>query len=426
MFSLPTKLLAQNPVYKNYLAASTVSLLGSSIFDIAMPLYVFEKTQSPFALSLVSLGLNLPYFLTAPLTGYLVDHFDKRKVLIFSDIGQALAMLFLIFYDFFGAPALWPILATIFVAKTLMILFETVASFHLIPALVPPNSLADANSWFLSSQRLIQIAGPMFGGLLMTVMGCRSCILANLLSFGATLYFVYRMKNLSQIIDRDLAQRGQPSLSPIVIFKNFGESVRYIWKSSLFRPFIFVLFFWNLTCFTRNSPTLTYYFTGLKAFSAADYGFVMSLVGFMELLGFFWAAGLYRRFEFARTFSGSCFWQAILSTFLLLFYSHPFALAVMFGVSRMGSSVINMGTFMIRQTEVPRERMGAINASIRMHFMLAAPISALFQGFIIEYFGVFPSLLFGALCLWVTFLLSRRVGEAYDGEIAKATSPIAA
>ena len=420
MFSLPTNLLIKHPIYRNYLAASTISLLGSNIFDIAMPLYIFNRTQSPMALALVSLGLNLPYFLTAPFTGYTVDHFDKRKVMLVSDIGQALTMLLLIVYDLVGSNSLWPILILVFAAKTLMILFETVASFHLIPALVPPESLADANTWFLSSQRLIQILGPIMGGLLMTVFGFKSCIFANFLSFGATLFFVFRMKNLSHVIDGDRLNELNPSISPIAIFKNFRESVRYIWRSSLFRPFIFTLFCWNLTCFTRNSPSVTFYFNGLKNFSPADYGFVMSLVGFMELLGFFWATGFYRRFEFAKTFSGACFWQAAIATIGMCFYGHPFAFAVMFGVSRMGSSIISMGTFLIRQTEVPRNQIGAVNASIRMHFMLSAPLSAIAQGVIIEHLGVGTSFVLGVVTLWATFWLSKKVGTAYVGSFGKA------
>ena len=79
-----------------------------------------------------------------------------------------------------------------------------------------------------------------------------------------------------------------------------------------------------------------------------------------------------------------------MGTLALLLVSRgvPLGQALVFGLSRVGSSVLSMGSFLIRQTEVPREKLGAVNASIRMHFMAGAPLSALFQGFIIKHFRV--------------------------------------
>src|SRR4051794_22471095 len=95
----PRSLPARNPVFRNFLAASTISLLGTSIFEIAMPLYVLNRTHSVLYLSLVTLCLHLPYLLMAPFTGYLVDHFDKRRIMIQSDLGQVLCLAFLVIYE---------------------------------------------------------------------------------------------------------------------------------------------------------------------------------------------------------------------------------------------------------------------------------------------------------------------------------------
>jgi hypothetical protein len=92
-------LLSRNPVFRNFLCASVVSLLGSSIFDIAMPLYVLGRTHSAFALSLVHIGLTLPFFLMAPFTGYSADYLNKRRVMLFSDTGQVVCLTFLILYE---------------------------------------------------------------------------------------------------------------------------------------------------------------------------------------------------------------------------------------------------------------------------------------------------------------------------------------
>jgi MFS transporter, DHA3 family, macrolide efflux protein len=422
---LSHRLLEKHPIFRNFLAATTISQLGSAIFDIAMPLYVWERTHSAMGLSLVAIGLHLPYFLMAPLTGYCVDHFDKRKVMLLSDVGQVVMMLLLILNDFRSSLSVWPLFFAIFVAKTCMLVFETVGTFQLIPALVPEETLSGANTWFLSAQRLIQILGPLSGGVMMSYGGFRICILVNLLSFGATLYFVFGMKNLSELIhSRGYGSQGGGPMTTRAVLGSFLESVRYIWKSPVFRPFVYLMFFWNLSSLCPGTPSLTYYFCGLKHFSAARYGVVVSLVGLFSIAGFAISDHIYQRFDFFRSFVGGCWFQAIVASVSVLFFGYPGALAVIFALSRGGSSIVSMGTFLLRQTEVPKSQIGAVNASIRMFFMIAAPLSAYLQGILITKYGVGVSFALGALCLFGAGWYAQAVGTAY--ETLKASDRMAA
>jgi len=405
--------LERNPVFRQFLSASAISLLGSSIFDIAMPLYVWERTHSAIALSMVNVGLLLPYFVMAPLTGYSVDQFDKRRVMLLSDLGQVCAMLFLLLYDLSGSAAIWPIVCVVFVAKTMMITFETVTTFQLVPALVPPGDLSQANTWFLSSLRGIQIVGPLTAGVLMTVLGVRACVALNILSFGATLYFVYSMKNLTAMIEGPEPQPKPPVRLQSMI-DNFTQSASYVWKSELFRPFIFLMFFWNLSSLIPNTPSIIYYFTADHHFTPAEYGLVVSLIGIFGIAGYLLSGPLYERVSFNKAFVGSCLWQATLGTVSLAFLPTPLAMSIVFAVSRMGSSVLNMGTFLIRQTRVPKARMGGVNSCLRMFFMSAAPVSAFCQGIILHKFGVALSFALGAACLWGTVWYAREVGAKFQ------------
>ncbi|MBI4404706.1 MAG: MFS transporter [Deltaproteobacteria bacterium] len=411
------RLLQKNHLFRDFLAASTISLLGTSIFDIAMPLYVLQRTHSAIALSLVTVGLTLPFSLMAPLTGYLADHFDKRRVMLGSDIGQVLFLCLLLGLEFSGMSALWPILVIIFCAKTLMILFETVTTFQLVPALVDKEDLSDANACFLSSYRLIQIVGPLAGGILMGTLGVRVCILINVLSFGATLYFVYKMKNLSEIID---GAEKKPFFSPLLInprevFRNFSASLKYVWQSKLFRPFVLLMFLWNMTSLAPTTPSMTYYFTELHLFTSSQYGLVISVFGLIGILGYLGAGSIYRHYQLKTIFIFSAVWQATLASLAALFVSFPTTFIVLFAFSRFGASLLSMGTFLLRQTEIPKNITGGVNSCLRMFFMSAAPLSAFLQGILVHHFGVIPSFVLGSVCLWGTFFFSRNVAVAYQG-----------
>ncbi len=406
-------LMKRNNVFRYFLTATSVSLLGTSIFDLAIPVYVINTTHDVISLSLTNVALNLPFFLMAPLTGHLVDNFNKRRVMLGSDIGQVVCLVFLLAYLWTGHTTLWPILLTVFVAKTLMILFETVATFQLIPALVDSHDLSEANTWFLSLQRVIQIVGPLLAGILLATSGVRGCVLVNTISFGATLFFVLRMKNLNELIRNNGGFEENHSLSPRAIKNNFFESVKYIWHSPLFKPFVLMMFLWNLSPLLPSTPSMTYYFTQTHQFSEAQYGMIASFFGFVGIIGFLCAGYFYKKYDFSPTFSGSGIWLAGFAAVSLLFLNHPIALAVVFGIGRIGGSVLSMGTFFLRQTNIPKSRMGGVNACLRMFFMSSMPISALLQGYLINHFGVGTSFALGALAIIGTSYYASKTAVAY-------------
>ncbi len=407
-------LLKRNTLFRNFVLASNISLLGTNILDIAVPLYILEMTHSPVALAVVSIALNLPYFLMAPITGYCVDNLDKRRVMLFSDLGQVVCMLFLIFVDSTFSDSIWLICITVFVAKTLMTLFETVSTFQLIPALVESKDLAEANACFLTIYRLIQVVGPLLGGILLGMLGFRVCILINLASFGATLYFVFTLRNLTELIDGPNKSIATNPLSLRSISKEFSESTSYIWNSNLFKPFVLLMFLWNFSSLIPNTPSLIFYLKELQGFSSEEYGSMISIISFVGVVGFFWSHTLYKNFDFYTTFVGAALWQAALSTLAVIFFNHPVTLVIVLALSRVGSSILSMGTFLIRQTEIPKNKIGGVNACLRMLFMSSAPISALIQGQLLAHLGIGVSFAIGVICLWGSLWYAHIAGNSYQ------------
>ena len=412
----PNEFWKKNRLFRHFLSASTISLLGSNVFDVAVPVYVATKTGSVYALAAATIALHLPFFLMAPVTGYLVDNFNKRKILLYSDLGQVICLALLFLYELFSAQSLGPLLLAVFVAKTLMILFETVATFQLIPALVPETDLSKANAWFLSAQRFIQVLGPLVAGLLISAFGINSCILLNVVSFAATLFFVLRMSNLDQILGEEKSMGHWRSITLGDIATNFTDSFHFIWRSPVFKPFVFMMFLWNLSSINPNHPTITHYFTILRKFTPSEFGAIISAIGGMGILGFFISGTFYQRAGFKRAFIGGTLWLATFSTLSLFLFNTPIALGLGIAFSKMGSSLLSMGTFFLRQKNIPRAKMGGVNACLRMLFMMATPLSCLVQPVLVEKLGSLASFIFGAGCLWGTTYYAVKVARAYSSQ----------
>jgi predicted MFS family arabinose efflux permease len=415
MTNLSQSLPARNKRFRHFLYASTVSLIGSNVFDIAMPLYALQRSGSAMDLSLLMMALYLPHFLMAPITGFLSDRPKKRESLLFADIGQIVFLSLLSLFLFMGDASLWPVLLSVFFVKSLMLTFENISQFQLIPALVGAENLASGNTWFLSLHRVIQIIGPLLGGLLMHYFGVQSCIWINIVSFAATLLFTWKFRSLDQLLHAGPAPRLAMESEPNLVI-TFQRSLQFIWKSPIFHPFILLMFLWNLSSLTLNSPSLTYYFTVTHQLTSAEYGLVVSGFGLIGIVGFVLSPELYRRRPFSKVFERSALFQAAFGTLCLIPMGMPVLFGALFGVSRAGSSVLSMGSYFIRQTRVPREQNGAINASLRMFFMAAAPASSLLQGWMIETWGIRSAIAMGICCLWGTWWYSRALAKQFETE----------
>jgi dTMP kinase len=92
------------------------------------------------ALSLVMVARMLPGFLLAPLVGALVDRLDRKRVMVFSDLGRAALLALVPFFDF-----LIGLVVASFVLE-LLALFRGPATAATVPNLVPEENLAGANS----------------------------------------------------------------------------------------------------------------------------------------------------------------------------------------------------------------------------------------------------------------------------------------
>src|SRR5688500_20396837 len=77
-------------------ATQTMSIIGSQLSGLAIGYYVFAQTGQATPLLLVSLFGMLPSIFAANVGGMLADRWDRRKLMLLSDAGQALCTLLLL------------------------------------------------------------------------------------------------------------------------------------------------------------------------------------------------------------------------------------------------------------------------------------------------------------------------------------------
>ena len=161
-----------------------VSLIGSGLTRFAIGVWVYERTGSAAQFTLITLFAFLPGLLAAPFAGALIDRWDRRWVMFWSDLGPAAGTLALVLLVRAGALEVWHI----YVAVALGSVFNTFqwpAYMASTTLLVPKRHLGRANGMMQFGQAAGEVVAPVLAGLLIAAVGMAGVILID---FGTFLF----------------------------------------------------------------------------------------------------------------------------------------------------------------------------------------------------------------------------------------------
>lgn len=107
-------LLTRNRDYRHVWLGEVVSFLGDWFQMIALYTIVQELSDSTRAVAMVLIAKTLPIFLVMPIAGPLIDRFDRRKLMIFTDVARAVCVFGLILAHRLGSlPLLFSVLVVL-------------------------------------------------------------------------------------------------------------------------------------------------------------------------------------------------------------------------------------------------------------------------------------------------------------------------
>lgn len=143
----------------------TISLFGDGIFFVAIAWQVYELSNAPTALSVVGIAWTLPMVAFLLVGGVVSDRFDRRRVMIVSDVFRFLAVGAIGLLSISGELSLAILLGLVAVYGAADALFPP-AFGAIVPDIVPQHLLLEANSIDMFVRTLMsRMAGPAVGGL---------------------------------------------------------------------------------------------------------------------------------------------------------------------------------------------------------------------------------------------------------------------
>lgn len=157
--------LSQHRSFVAFWFARTTSSFGFQMLSIAVGWQIYSITGRAWDLGLIGLVQFLPAVLLALPAGHVADQLDRRRVVLFGQIAECLAIAVLAGLTLVQHTDEVIILGLIFIisiARTL----EAPSLQSMLPALVPPAMLARATAANGASMQTASMLGPALGGFL--------------------------------------------------------------------------------------------------------------------------------------------------------------------------------------------------------------------------------------------------------------------
>ncbi|MBC8167714.1 MAG: MFS transporter [Bryobacteraceae bacterium] len=222
-------LLRRNRNYRYLWLGQVVSEVGDHFNTIAVLSLALQMTGSGAAVGGVMIARTLPAVLAAPVAGVMLDRFDRRKIMIASDIVRAVvALLFVLVLTHNQQWLLYLLSALLVFASP----FFSSGRSAILPRIASAEELPGANALTQTTGYLTLTFGAMLGGLSTQQFGYEWAFVANALSFAFSAFAVWKLRSpIGFYAHREEIELQQAKRSHFWL--EFTASLRYIQRTPL-------------------------------------------------------------------------------------------------------------------------------------------------------------------------------------------------
>jgi MFS family permease len=321
------------PAFRRLLTALAVSQIGDWLYNLALVVLVYDRTHSAAWAGVTTAARVVPVVALGPLGGVLADRFDRRRIMIVSDLARMGLMVLLAAV----AAARLPILLAPLIAAT-----ATAFSAPYLPcvAAVTPRVVEDADLPGANAARsavagLGIIVGPALGGLLLLLGSPAFAFALNAVTFGLSALALLAIR-----ADGAFATRRAPG-QPAGLFREIAQGAAALRA----HPAALRLVGADIMCSTlygTQTVLLLIVARGL-GLGAQGYGYLFAAIGVGGLLGTA-LAGRASRGSRPRLVLAGALLAAGLPTMLLAVTHWPAAAIVLTGLTGMGALLVEIMT----------------------------------------------------------------------------------
>ena len=161
-------------------AGGLISIAGDWVLRAALPFFVYARTGSTIATAGMIVAELAPGALLSSAAGVFVDRWNRKRVLVVSNLLQAAVVALLLLAPQGGA--LWIVYA-VAALQSALASFSEPAEGALLPTLVDDAELVPANALNALNNRLARLVGAPLGGVLLAYLGLEAVVVVDCATF---------------------------------------------------------------------------------------------------------------------------------------------------------------------------------------------------------------------------------------------------
>ena len=394
-----------------------VSFAGSFMQQTALLWHVtllVAPERKALALGLVGLVRVLPIVGFSLFSGVAADVFDRRKLMLITQLGGTAVAAVLAMLAFNGLRAAWPIYLLAAVGAAVGA-FDPPARHALVPMLVPKEHLPNALSLNTVIVQISSVVGPALGGQIISRANLGWTYAFNAVSFLFVVVALLMMRNVPATDRSSQHARNEMSLAAM------REGLRFVFRSPMIRSTMLLDFF--ATFFSSANALLPIFAQDILRVGAKGYGWLSSATAVGAVAGsvamvpvahrlkrqgpiLLWAVGGYGvatvLFGVSRTF-----WLT-------------FACLALAGATDAVSMVIRN---LVRQLETPDALRGRTTGISMIFFMGGPQLGELEAGMVAQWLGAPFSVVSGGVgCLIATAAIAASTPQLRHYGLAPAAA----
>ena len=218
--------------FRLFWTGAFLSNVGTWMQAVAQGLLVYQLTNSPFWLGLDAFMATAPGLVLTLLAGVFADLVDRRRLLLFTQIGAGLSAFTLAILIWTGVVQIWMILLLSFLTGCCFaIAGPSYQAFTL--DLVNREDLANAIALNSTQFQFSRVIGPALAGVALKTFGLAGCFFANAFSFVAVIVSL----KMVRFGEEKVAAPSHSVKDRRAIWQDLKEGLRYVRH----RPRVFML-----------------------------------------------------------------------------------------------------------------------------------------------------------------------------------------
>ncbi len=257
-------------------AGESVSALGSALTKFALILWAYQQQGTASSIAFLSVFTYLPSILLCFAAGTLADRWDKKKILILSNLVAAMGTLSVFVLFGTGCLRVWHLYIINF-TLSFMAAFQNPAANVAVSMLAPKEKYVQASGMQAFTGSLVTIIAPALGSALLALWGLNIIFLLDLFSFGAALFTLFFIH--IPWVPKDESKKQESFL------KSCLEGLYFLKKHRALLHLILFFAFINLLAYLTGFGILPAMILARSGNNQSVLGLVSSFIGIGTLVG---------------------------------------------------------------------------------------------------------------------------------------------